>query len=103
MEEEKMTEVIVAILVSISIIIVVYISAVITNKISNNNWKTGCFIALCEYAIDLFEQRNLFGMVVSTIVFIISIPSMLLVMLIQVFIYIVLGFVHIWKLGNKNR
>ena len=58
------------------------ISGVITMNVKEENYKTGCLIALKDFLIKLFNGKNWFGIVLSIIVLIISIPAMLLILMV---------------------
>lgn len=78
------------------------ISGAITMNIKEENYKTGCLIALKEFLIKLFSGKNCFGVVLSIIVLIISIPAMLLILMVQTLFYVLMGIGYIWRLGNKK-
>ena len=78
------------------------ISGAITMNVKEENYKTGCLIALKEFLIKLFIGKNLFGVVLSIIVLIISIPAMLLILMVQTLFYVLIGIGYIWRLGDKK-
>lgn len=78
------------------------ISGAITMNIKEENYKTGCLIALKDFLINLFSWKNWFGVVLSTIVLVISIPAMLLILMVQLLFYVLMGFGYVWELGKKK-
>lgn len=72
-------------------------------QIDDNNPKTGSLIALKDFVQELFWERNIFGIVLSVIIFIIAIPAMLLVLTVQIFFWIGCLISYIWNLGNKKE
>ena len=50
-----------------------------------------------NFIIDLFKDRNILGKFLSSVVFLLSIPGMLFMILLA----IVDVFIKIWKLGNR--
>lgn len=78
------------------------INCVITSNINEDNYKSGCLIALKDFLIKLFIGKNWFGIILGVIVFIIAIPAMLLILMAQIIIYIGICILFIWKLGNKK-
>lgn len=65
------------------------------------------FKTLTELLADLFYDRNLFGKILSCLVFVILMPSIIIVLLCQCVISIVVFFVWIltwiWDLGDKKE
>ena len=78
------------------------ISGAITMNVKEENYKTGCLIALKDFLIKLFNGKNWFGIVLSIIVLIISIPAMLLILMVQILFYVLIGIRYVWKLGKKK-
>lgn len=54
-----------------------------------------------NFIIDLFKNRNIFGKFLSSVIFLLSIPGMLFVILLAIVDMFIKLFVRIWKLGNK--
>ena len=79
------------------------ISGAIIINIEEKNYKTGCLIALKEFLVKLFSGKNWFGIILSVIVLIISIPAMLLILIVQILFCALMGIGYVWKLGNKNN
>lgn len=78
------------------------IMVAITINVKEENYKIGYLIALKDFLIKLFSGKNWFGIVLSIIVLIISIPAMLLISLVQILFYVLMGMGYIWRLG-KNK
>ena len=78
------------------------IAGAITMNVKEENYKTVCLIALKDFLIKLFSEKNWFGVVLSIIVLIISIPAMLLILMVQTLFYVLMGIAYIWRLGNKK-
>lgn len=54
-----------------------------------------------NFVIDLFKDRNILGKFLSSVIFLLSIPGMLFVILLAIVEVFVKLFIKIWKLGNK--
>lgn len=54
-----------------------------------------------NFVIDLFKDRNILGKFLSSVMFLLSIPGMLFVILLAIVDVFIKLFVRIWKLGNK--
>jgi hypothetical protein len=54
-----------------------------------------------NFVIDLFKGRNILGKFLSSVIFLLSIPGMLFVILLAIVEVFVKLFIKIWKLGNK--
>lgn len=78
------------------------IGAIIIN-VKEENYKIGYLIALKDFLIKLFSGKNWFGIVLSVIVLIISIPAMLLILMVQILFSILMGMGYVWTLGKKNQ
>ena len=74
----------------------------ITLQIDNNNPQTGILIVLKDFIQELFLERNIFGIVLSVIIFIIAIPAMLILLTVQFFFWIICLMSCVWNLGNKK-
>ena len=74
----------------------------ITINVKEANYKIGYLIALKDFLLKLFSGKNWFGIVLSVIVLIISIPAMLLILLVQILFYVLMGMGYVWRLG-KNK
>lgn len=97
-----MTEAILLILGLLWLFITLGLSCAITMNIKDDNYKSGCLESLKEYIEELFIGRNLFGFLLSIIIFIIAIPTILLIVLMQLLIWITCGMVYVWKLGYRK-
>ena len=69
------------------------------DKDKNKNITT----ALVNYIRELFVKRNCFGIVLSSIVFVIGVPAFLLIILIQILVSMVRLSIIMWELGDKNK
>lgn len=58
--------------------------------------------ALIVYIKELFAERNCFGKILSSVIFIIGIPAFLFIILIQIGVSAVRFIIKIWDLGNKK-
>lgn len=96
-----MLEIIICILVIVEILATLIIGFLIADKADKDRNKY-ITTALRNYIKELFVNRNYFGIVLSTIVFIIGIPAFLMVMFLQIIACIIKLFVTMWKLGNKK-
>ena len=54
-----------------------------------------------NFVIDLFKDRNILGKFLSSVVFLLSIPGMLFVILLAIVALFIKLFIRIWKLGNR--
>lgn len=54
-----------------------------------------------SFIVDLFKDRNILGKFLSSIIFILSIPGMLFVILLAIVDVFIKLFIRIWKLGNR--
>ena len=54
-----------------------------------------------NFIIDLFKDRNILGKFLSSVVFLLSIPGILFVILLAIFDVFIKLFIKIWKLGNR--
>lgn len=54
-----------------------------------------------NFVIDLFKDRNILGKFLSSVVFLLSIPGMLFVILLAIADVFVRLFIKIWKLGDR--
>lgn len=96
-----MLEGIIDILVIVEILVTIVIGFIISVKADNDRDKY-ITTTLKNYIRELFIERNCFGMFISSIVFIIGIPTYLIIILIQITILIENLFMMIWNLGDKK-
>ena len=54
-----------------------------------------------NFIIDLFKDRNIFGKFLSSVIFLLSIPGILFVILLAIADMFIKLFIKIWKLGNR--
>ena len=96
-----MLEIIMCILVIVEILATLVIGFLIADKADKdrNEYIT---TTLKNYIKELFIGRNYFGIVLSTIVFIIGIPAFLMIIYIQAMACIIKLLKTMWKLGNKK-
>ena len=78
------------------------LSCAIIMHVENDNYKNGCLISLKDFTEELFLERNLFGIILSIVIFIIAIPAMLLIIMIQVLFWIGYAIGWLWRLGDKK-
>lgn len=60
------------------------------------------FIALKDFIDTLFWNKNIWGKFLGVIIFIIAIPDMLFVLLVQILWWVFCLILCIWDLGNKK-
>ena len=73
------------------------------SKSSKWQWhKTGSLVALKEFIEELFYDRNCFGMLLSSVVLILSVPAILIVIATQTIFWIGMALGYIYNLGNKK-
>ena len=96
-----MLDIIMCILIVVEILATIIIGFLIADKADKdrNEYIT---TALKNYIKELFIGRNYFGIVLSTIVFIIGIPAFLMIIYLQAMVCIVKLLKTMWKLGNKK-
>ena len=96
-----MLDIIMCILIVVEILATIVIGFLIADKADKdrNEYIT---TALKNYIKELFIGRNYFGIVLSTIIFIIGIPAFLMIIYLQAMAYIVKLLKTMWKLGNKK-
>ena len=75
----------------------------ITMNIDDENLKTGSLIALKDFIQNLFFGRNIFGIILSIIIFVVAIPAILLVLLVQIIFWIIYLISFVWNLGIKKK
>ena len=96
-----MLDIIMCILIVVEILATIVIGFLIADKADKdrNEYIT---TALKNYIKELFIGRNYFGIVLSTIVFIIGIPAFLMIIYLQAMAYIVKLLKTMWNLGNTK-
>ena len=58
--------------------------------------------ALFDFIKDLFIGRNIFGIILGFIAFILSLPAILILLLFEAVMWLIFLFAIIWDLGNKK-
>lgn len=59
--------------------------------------------ALGDFIRNLFVEKNLFGIILSLPIFVVSIPAFLLLLLIEAIMWLIFLGTLIWDLGNKKQ
>ena len=54
-----------------------------------------------NFVIDLFKDRNILGKFLSSVIFLLSIPGILFVILLAIVDVFIKLFIRIWKFGNR--
>lgn len=54
-----------------------------------------------NFVVDLFKNRNILGKFLSSVVFLLSIPGILFMILLVIADVLIKLFIKIWKLGNR--
>ena len=68
----------------------------------DDNFKTGALIGIKEFFDELFYNRNIFGIFLSSMFLILVIPAIILVLGTQVVVWIGMFLGYIYNLGNKK-
>ena len=76
---------------------------IIMNIDNSNAYYVSIIIALKEFVVKLFLKMSGFGILLSVISFIVAIPSMLMILLVQFIFWIIYFIECIWNLGNKKK
>lgn len=102
-----MTEAIITILLLLEIIITLGVSIYVAIESDTNlkyrNKNNIVLSALFDFIKNLFIGRNIFGIIFGFIVFILSFPAILILLLVETVMWLVFLFAIIWDLGNKKR
>ena len=69
---------------------------------ADDNFKTGALIGIKEFVGELFYNRNIFGIFLSSMFLILVIPAIILVLAVQIVVWIVMILGYIYNLGNKK-
>ena len=69
---------------------------------ADDNFKTGALIEIKEFFDELFYNRNIFGIFLSSMFLILVIPAIILVLGTQVVVWIGMFLGYIYNLGNKK-
>ena len=101
-----MTEAIITILLLLEIMITLGVSIYIGIKsdtdLKYKNKNNIVLLALFDFIKDLFIGRNIFGVVLGFIAFILSLPAILILLLVEGVMWLIFLFAIIWGLGNKK-
>ena len=101
-----MTEAIITILLLLEIMItlgvLIYIGIKSDTDPKYNKKNNIVLSALFDFIKDLFVGRNIFGIVLGFIVFILSLPAILILVLVEAIMWLICLFAIIWDLGNKK-
>lgn len=86
-------------------IIWIFISMFIAIRIAINIDDESCMIiiGIKDYIYNLFIDKNLFGIILSIIMLIISIPALFLILILQLIEWLFEFLLWVWKLGNKSQ
>ena len=96
-----MSNTIIEIIFVFEIIISIVIGATIAIKADDERNKR-ITTALYNYIRGFFIDRNLFGIILGLLLFVIGIPAFLIIVSIQLLILLYELLAKIWNLGNKN-
>lgn len=94
------------VIIAIFCIVLLLITIVVGEKIAikaekyNRNINL-LLISTKDYIVELFSGKNYFGIIMSIIIFVISIPGILIVLVAQICIYIKCIVENVYELGNK--
>lgn len=69
---------------------------------ADDNFKTGALIGIKEFFDELFYNRNIFGIFLSSMFLILVIPAIILVLGTQIIAWICMILVYIYNLGDKK-
>ena len=69
---------------------------------ADDDFKTGALIGIKEFVCELFYNRNIFGIFLSSMFLILVIPAIILVLGTQVVVWIGMFLGYIYNLGNKK-
>ena len=97
-----MLEAIITIIIIFYIVFNFIVMLVIASQVDDNNTKMGGLIAIKEFIEELFYDRNCFGMLLSAVVLILSVPAILIVIATQIIFWIGMALGYIYNLGNKK-
>ena len=69
---------------------------------ADDNFKTGALIGIKEFFDELFYNRNIFGIFISSIFLVLVIPAIILVLGTQIIFWIGMILGYIYNLGNRK-
>lgn len=58
---------------------------------------------MCKFIVSMYENRNLFGIFMTSVYLLISIPAFLIMILVQLIIYLCVFVKSIYNLGYKRK
>ena len=96
---KQVSKIIGCLIIIAEIIITLFIGLYIACKADNENIYI--LNSLNNYIVELFKDRNIFGKILSSFIFVLSIPGMLFILLMVIADTITKYLIKIWKLGNK--
>ena len=97
-----MFEVITTVLIVFYIVFNLIVMLGIASQINDNDTKMGGLIAIKEFIEELFYDRNCFGILLSAVVLILSIPAIVIIVITQTIFWIGMALEYIYNLGNKK-
>ena len=97
-----MFEIIIIVLSIIYLVLNLFVSFGILLQADDDNSKTGALIGIKEFFDELFYNRNIFGIFLSSMFLILVIPAIILVLGTQVVVWIGMFLGYIYNLGNKK-
>ena len=97
-----MLEAIITIIIIFYIVFNLIVTLGIASQVDDNNTKMGGLIVIKEFIEELFYDRNCFGMLLSAVVLILSVPAILIVIATQIIFWIGMILGYIYNLGNKK-
>ena len=69
---------------------------------ADDDFKTGALIGIKEFFDELFYNRNIFGIFISSIFIVLVIPAIILVLGTQIIFWIGMILGYIYNLGNRK-
>ena len=99
-----MLEIILGCSLLIELFITIGFAIYIALKSDNEDKDRNTFIltSLGNFIRKLFMDKNLFGIILGLITFVLIIPAMLLLLLLETIMWLIVLVVAIYDLGNKN-
>ena len=100
--EKSMFEIIIIVLSIIYLVLNLFVSFGILLQVDDDNSKTGALIGIKEFFDELFYNRNIFGIFISSIFLVLVIPAIILVLGTQIIFWIGMILGYIYNLGNRK-
>lgn len=97
-----MFEIIIIVLCTIYFVLNLFALFGILLQADDDNSKTGALIGIKEFFDELFYNRNIFGIFISSIFIVLVIPAIILVLGTQIIFWIGMILGYIYDLGNKK-